>query len=420
MMQHATTSQPLQHATTSQQASNALRPTPKQQSTSFRPRAEAPKQQGFVGSRAWLERATKPVEAPLAKHTPSIPYRWGVRRTGASSMEAWRRGTFDRTLYAKCGPDEVPLLTRRAHSADACEQMCRRHEDCHAVEFLGGSTMCKLFQQCLDRRAVAPPPHNHVPSHNLSMVMHRWGPSLPRSPSLVRWESNVSLVIASYDASLAWLASLRPGYFDVVVYQKRNFGMPLNKTFGGYDNQHAASNPAVRGTRQYVLKQLCQHGVEHRTPSLLDEPAAAGSAATVAAASADGERPHHAPLPQGLRFAQGTENCAPVRRLPTDTKAQPYVGRRQNLAYWTTLPNYGRTSGDPKRFPRGGSRESFVMFQFILDFWDNLPPVILFSQVGRNQMDPESHSTNSTKGGVHLGDVIRRGYHRRPSSLPSP
>ena len=62
------------------------------------------------------------------------------------------------------------------------------------------------------------------------------------------------------------------------------------------------------------------------------------------------------------------------------TKPRLYVGRRQNLAYWTTLPNYGRTSGDTKRFPRGGSRESYVMFQFILDFWDNLPNVILFTQ----------------------------------------
>jgi len=55
------------------------------------------------------------------------------------------------------------------------------------------------------------------------------------------------------------------------------------------------------------------------------------------------------------------------------------------LAYYRLLPNYGRTDGkvgtngnNPN--PRGGSREPYPYLQFILDFWDNLPNVLIFTQ----------------------------------------
>jgi hypothetical protein len=42
-----------------------------------------------------------------------------------------------------------------------------------------------------------------------------------------------------------------------------------------------------------------------------------------------------------------------------------------NLRYYAHLPNFGR---------KGGGRESAVYFQFLLDFYDNLPELVIFSQ----------------------------------------
>ena len=47
-----------------------------------------------------------------------------------------------------------------------------------------------------------------------------------------------------------------------------------------------------------------------------------------------------------------------------------------NLAYFAVIPNYGQTG----KIPYGGSREPYGYLQFILDFWGNLPPVVIFSQ----------------------------------------
>ena len=52
------------------------------------------------------------------------------------------------------------------------------------------------------------------------------------------------------------------------------------------------------------------------------------------------------------------------------------LANRPRLAYFATLPNYGLTHKEP----HGGSREPYGYLQFILDFWDNLPPVVVFSQ----------------------------------------
>ena len=37
--------------------------------------------------------------------------------------------------------------------------------------------------------------------------------------------------------------------------------------------------------------------------------------------------------------------------------------------------------GSTTKTPYGGSREPYVMLQFVIDFWENLPPVVIFSQV---------------------------------------
>ena len=51
------------------------------------------------------------------------------------------------------------------------------------------------------------------------------------------------------------------------------------------------------------------------------------------------------------------------------------------LTYYRVLPNYGRT--DPRallKHEQGGSREPYPYLQFILDFWHNLPNVLIFTQ----------------------------------------
>ena len=51
------------------------------------------------------------------------------------------------------------------------------------------------------------------------------------------------------------------------------------------------------------------------------------------------------------------------------------------LTYYRVLPNYGRTG--PRALlnhVQGGSREPYPYLQFILDFWHNLPNVLIFTQ----------------------------------------
>jgi len=52
------------------------------------------------------------------------------------------------------------------------------------------------------------------------------------------------------------------------------------------------------------------------------------------------------------------------------------AAERPVLRYFTTVPNYGVTH----RKPFGGSREPYAFLQYLLDFWDNLPPVSIFTQ----------------------------------------
>lgn len=49
---------------------------------------------------------------------------------------------------------------------------------------------------------------------------------------------------------------------------------------------------------------------------------------------------------------------------------------RQYLSYTAQLPNYGEEVGAI----RGGSREPYVYIRFILDFWRNMPNVVVFAQ----------------------------------------
>ncbi|KAL1498871.1 hypothetical protein AB1Y20_013395 [Prymnesium parvum] len=258
-------------------------------------------------------------------------FSWGARRTGASSTSAWLDGTFDRTLFARCAPHEPPLARLKAPTASRCESLCRGAPRCAAAEFLSSASSCDLYASCLERRAVpqragaARLPPTHAP-----MVLHAWGPSLPQSPAAVRWEANAALVVASFDGLLPWMRHIPAGALDIAFYQKVDYGVAANES--------KARSASERRTRRGVLQQLCPAGV------LLPREAP--------------------PLPRGLT-REDLGECAPPG------------GAR--LAYWTVLPNYGRTAGGGQ-LVRGGSREPFVFLQFILDFWSNMPPVVIFTQ----------------------------------------
>ena len=128
-------------------------------------------------------------------------------------------------------------------------------------------------------------------------------------------------MIVSYRASLDWLKTVPGGVLDLVLYQKHDF--------------RAKERAAV--TPQKVLHLLrqevtCSHGRLH--------------------------------YPQSHGCQLGCR-CGP--RAPMH---QP------QLVYFALVPNYGLTH----RKPFGGSREPYGYLQYLLDFWDNLPPVIIFSQ----------------------------------------
>ena len=96
--------------------------------------------------------------------------------------------------------------------------------------------------------------------------------------------------------------------------------------------------------------------------------------------------------PQQCRFiakqgeARAWRTGFPLDPCPADM-CNCSAGRKEEhrLSYYRILPNYGRTDGrqndrgyNPN--PPGGSREPYPYLQFILDFWDNLPHVLLFTQ----------------------------------------
>lgn len=178
--------------------------------------------------------------------------------------------------------------------------------------------------------------------------MHRWGPSWPAgvTPASVRWQTNATLVIASYHASLAWLSTVPGGVMDVVVYHKHDFSKPN----------------AAPMTPQDVLSHLAHREECARQRSL-----------------------HYPALPPKC-----PEGCV--------------CGRRERLArsvlqFFAVLPNYGRTH----REPFGGSREPYAYLQFILDFYDNLPPVVIFTQ--------DDSMKRGTVWGLNLPDLPRRLEH---------
>ena len=306
----------------------------------------------------------------------------GLRTTG---LDGSGSSAFDYTPSAKCAPgyaaaniaenDKEPPLTRQPSIGhhyvvhrDECEALCRKHHECVAAEFHHWGPRSRFARQaarlykakvqncasqidCIQRysglkvplpKALPLPPapptpalptcvlhrgclqRDSAPAPGRVDVMHRWGPTWPpvTPPSSVRWTTNASLVVVSYDAPLDWLATLPGGIADLVFYQKHNY--------------RAGSFPT--NTARKVLNMLRREVRCGRVPRLF--------------------------LPSIHGCPRG---CHCGEREPAQ---QP------QLAYFALLPNYGLTH----RKPFGGSREPYGFLQYLLDFWDNLPPVTIFTQ----------------------------------------
>ena len=159
-------------------------------------------------------------------------------------------------------------------------------------------------------------------------VMHRVGREWPVPARQVVWRANATIVVASYTSRLDWLRTI-PDAFDVALYHKHDFVANASR--------RARTMSDERLPLHFMRnRQLC-NAVSTKSP----------------------------------RVGLPLEPCPPNRCI---CSTKPEGDHR--LAYYRILPNYGRTEGQV----RGGSREPYPYLRFILDFWDNLPNVLIFSQ----------------------------------------
>lgn len=271
---------------------------------------------------------------------------------------------------------------------------------------------CVLYDFCLERIS--------APQPTRSDVMHRWGPTWPRGkrPHDVEWKANATIVIVSYRASLAWLRSLPGKMFDVVVYHKSDFGHP-NITYPpmsaeyvlghlreqelcgfhlGPQGSASSTMPPVRGRRAAETEPWhSATGSEAlvASPSLHYAGMEIANQARMANLSVEEfmrRRRISASTSHGHEVGNQTLVMEEFNRKRRHQKLHyPHPGNvcpnqctcgrrsledRPWLQYFAVLPNYGQAV----RPPFGGSREPFGFFQFVLDFWDNLPPVTIFTQ----------------------------------------
>ena len=134
------------------------------------------------------------------------PTRWRVRKTGhEDTRDGMPVDSYDSTLFARCA-GESNLLDTKYHVRTAihCEKLCSQASGCHAVEYLASTDTCQLYAQCMHRIPVRGKNASSVPTQ-FPRVMHRWGPSVPNSPAHVKWITNLTVVVSSFDGPMSWL-----------------------------------------------------------------------------------------------------------------------------------------------------------------------------------------------------------------------
>ena len=261
-------------------------------------------------------------------------------------------GDFDVNMGVECNRGSSMLLRETGiKSVGRCRDACAAQVDCVAAELDQILGKCMLWRECLYRepamrvlRGMGQGGGNadvwgKRRATSGVRVMHRVGREWPVPASQVVWRANATIVVASYTYRLDWLRTI-PNAFDVALYHKHDF----------------VASPSGRA-RTMSDERLPLHFMRDR-PQLCRSFSSGG-------------RP---------RVGLPLEPCPP-------DKCNCSTGRNDDhrLAYYRVLPNYGRTDGKvgingQNPIPPGGSREAYPYLQFILDFWDNLPNVLIFTQ----------------------------------------
>ena len=264
-------------------------------------------------------------------------------------------GDFDMTMGVECNRGASNLLNETGiKSVRRCRDACAAQADCVAAELDQILGKCMLWRECLYREPAMRMLYGAWQGGgNADMqgkrratsgvrVMHRVGREWPVPASQVVWRANATIVVASHTYRLDWLRTI-PNAFDVALYHKHDFVTSQS-----------------RRARTMSDERLPLHFMR-------DQP----------------QLCHNS---QGSRWQRWPRVGLPMEPCPPDMcDCSTRRNDDHRLAYYRLLPNYGRTDGkvgtngnNPN--PRGGSREPYPYLQFILDFWDNLPNVLIFTQ----------------------------------------
>ena len=251
-------------------------------------------------------------------------------------------GEFDVNMGVECNRGSSKLLKETGiKSVRGCREACAAQVECVAAELDQVLGKCMLWRECLYREPAMRFGSAWGKRRATSgiRVMHRVGRPWPVPAGQVVWRANATIVVASYTYRLDWLRTV-PNAFDVALYHKHDF----------------VASPSGRA-RTMSDERLPLHFMRDRPQLCFNFRSAT-----------------HPRVGFPLDPCQpGQCNCS--------------TGRNDDhrLAYYRVLPNYGRTdgkiraNGDNHNAP-GGSREPYPYLLFILEFWDNLPNVLIFTQ----------------------------------------
>lgn len=295
------------------------------------------------------------------------PKELGVRLGASVAALHAADGDFDTTVGVECNRAGVKLRPGRpltmTRNQRVCRELCAREVECTAAQFDMEQGTCELWSECLWRDPAtkmvkkATGPGEQRQRTKKVVVMHRVGREWPVPAARVQWRTNATLVVASFDYRLDWLRTVPPGIFDVALYRKHDY----------------VANASLRTA----------HLIDERLPLqyMRDQPQPCWPTAAVDSAGGGTSSDLRASYRQ--RVGIPYEPC-PDSFCECGAASAPGP-RKHALSYFRVLPNYGRTGGkawangfNPN--PPGGSREPYAYLQFVLDFWDNLPHVVIFTQ----------------------------------------
>ena len=343
--------------------------------------------------------------AAASRPVPSQPVPELITANGSLGLRSTGEGEFDYTPAAGCAKTPGAVIqTVEGVRRTSCEAACASSSLCRAAAFVyptgdsearqsrrsrttirssppppppqpplqlpPGVGRCVLYSRCLERTRALPPARVDL--------LHRWGPTWPQHtrPRDVQWGTNATLVIVSFRSSLDWLRTLPGGILDLVIYHK-----------GYLDEAKAEAQACLRRLPSGACQILTRlSGNRSRLTTVRQgwrEEAGATSSEPMTPAYVDSH----------LRFkhqCRRAEIHRPPQGCPSGCTCGPRPpAERPVLKYFAVLPNYGQAAGRKQ----GGSREVVGYLQFVIDFWENLPNVVIFSQVMGARAGPHGPHT---------------------------